>query len=390
MKPFRKVCVLLALAAATLPAVAIAKPLVLGHRGASAYRPEHTLAAYELAIDQGADFIEPDLVSTRDGVLVARHENEIGGTTDVSTRPEFAGRLATKTIDGQSITGWFTEDFTLAELKTLRAKERIPQLRPDNAAFDGQFEVPTLQEVISLVRRKEAETGRTIGIIPETKHPSYFDGIGLSLEEPLLRTLNANGYDGAGDAVVIQSFEVGNLRFLNALTDIRLVQLAGGLNGRPYDFVLSGDTRTYRDLLTPAGLDFINDYAELIGPEKGAIIPRDASGFLLSPTSLVADAHAAGLLVTPYTFRPENFFLPADFRSGVDPRARGDAIGELLAFLRTGVDGVFVDAPDLGRAAVDRFVAGVVPEPATWTMMILGLGALGGRLRIRRRAVAPA
>ncbi|WP_375429410.1 glycerophosphodiester phosphodiesterase family protein [uncultured Sphingomonas sp.] len=385
MKSYRKMSAALALAVASMPAIAVADPLVLGHRGASAYRPEHTLASYALAIDQGADYIEPDLVSTRDGILVARHENEIGGTTDVGLRAEFAGRRAVKMIDGVSITGWFTEDFTLAELKTLKAKERIPGTRPGNAAYDGQFEVPTLQEVIDLVRQKEASTGRTIGIIPETKHPTYFDSIGLSLEEPLLATLNANGYNGASDRVIIQSFEVGNLQFLNGLTDIRLVQLTGGAAGRPYDFTLSGDTRTYGDLLSVTGLNFINDYAELIGPEKGSIIPRDAAGFLLSPTSLVGDAHAAGLLVTPYTFRPENIFLPADFRIGANPNAYGDQMGELMAFLDAGVDGIFVDAPDLGRAAVDRFVAGAVPEPASWAMMIVGMGAIGASLRAGRR-----
>ena len=375
---------LLAFASVAMPAIATAqtKPLVVGHRGASAYRPEHTLAAYELAIDQGADYIEPDVVSTKDGILVARHENEISGTTDVASRMEFLDRRTTKTIDGVALTGWFTEDFTLDELKTLRAVERIPQLRPSNTAYNGQFEVPTLQEVIDLVKRKEVETGRTIGIIPETKHPSYFDSIGLSLEEPLLQVLNANGYTGAGDQVIIQSFEVGNLMELAGETDIRLVQLTGALNQRPYDFVISGDQRTYGDLLSPLGLDFINDYAALIGPEKNSIIPRDMAGFLLAPTSLVADAHAAGLLVTPYTFRPENFFLPADFRIGTDPAAYGDYEAELLAFLRTGIDGFFIDAPDLGRAVVDRFAA--VPEPATWAMMIGGMGMIGGAMRRRR------
>ena len=376
---------LLAFASVAVPAIAAAqtKPLVVAHRGASAYRPEHTLAAYELAIDQGADYVEPDLVSTKDGVLIARHENAIGGTTDVGLRAEFADRRTTKVIDGVTFANdWFTEDFTLEELKTLRAVERIPQLRPGNTAYNGQFEVPTLQEVIDLVKRKEVETGRTIGIIPETKHPSYFDSINLSLEEPLLQVLNANGYTGAGDQVIIQSFEVGNLMQLAGVTDIRLVQLTGSLNQRPYDFVISGDQRTYGDLLTPTGLEFINDYAALIGPEKNAIIPRDLAGFLLAPTSLVADAHAAGLLVTPYTFRPENFFLPADFRIGNDPTAYGDYEAELLAFLRTGIDGFFIDAPDLGRAVVDRFAA--VPEPATWAMMIGGMGMIGGAMRRRR------
>ncbi|HEY9862027.1 MAG TPA: glycerophosphodiester phosphodiesterase family protein, partial [Candidatus Obscuribacterales bacterium] len=226
-------------------------PIVIGHRGASGLRPEHTLAAYELAIAQGADYIEPDLVATKDGVLVARHENEISGTTDVAERPEFSDRKTTKTIDGVAYTGWFTEDFTLAELKTLRAKERIPGLRPGNTAFNGQFEIPTLQEVIDLAQRKSAELGRTIGIYPETKHPSYFDSIGLSLEEPLVETLNQNGYIGLNAPVFIQSFEVGNLQQLNQLTDVPLVQLFGGATDQPYDFVLQGDTRTYGDLTQP-------------------------------------------------------------------------------------------------------------------------------------------
>ncbi|MDQ3305896.1 MAG: glycerophosphodiester phosphodiesterase, partial [Actinomycetota bacterium] len=212
-------------------------PIVIGHRGASGYRPEHTLASYQLAADLGADFIEPDLVSTSDGVLVARHENEISGTTDVAEHAEFADRRTTKTIDGAELTGWFTEDFTLAELKTLRAVERIPEVRPDNTAFDGTETIPTLQEVIDLARRED------VGIYPETKHPSYFDSIGLSLEEPLVETLEANGYDGRRDPVFIQSFETANLRELDRMTKLPLVQLIGG-NGAPYDLVEAGDART--------------------------------------------------------------------------------------------------------------------------------------------------
>ncbi len=324
-------------------------PIVIGHRGASGLRPEHTLAAYALAIDQGADYIEPDLVATRDGVLVARHENEISGTTDVADRPEFADRRATKIIDGVPITGWFTEDFTLAELKTLRAVERIPQLRPQNTAFDGLFEVPTLQEVIDLVRAKEAETGRTIGIYPETKHPTYFDGIGLSLEEPLVRVLRANGYQGPSAPVFIQSFEVGNLRELAMLTRLPLVQLIGG-SGKPYDFVVGGDQRTYADLVTSAGLAEVATYAQGVGPDKNRIVPRDAANRLLPPTSLVDDAHAAGLLVHPYTFRNENFFLPEEFRQGNPEgptylRKQGDAEAEYKVFFLLGVDGLFSDFP---------------------------------------------
>jgi glycerophosphoryl diester phosphodiesterase len=220
-------------------------PLVIGHRGASGYRPEHTLGSYRLAIQLGADFIEPDLVATSDHVLVARHENNIGGTTDVAAHPEFAARHTTKTIDGVRVTGWFVEDFTLAELRTLRATERLPELRPANTAFDGLEQIPTLQEVIDLARRHH------VGIYPETKHPTYFDSIGLSLEEPLLATLAANGYRGPRTPVFIQSFETANLRQLHRQTRLPLVQLLDEL-GRPYDLVVSGDPRTYKDLATPA------------------------------------------------------------------------------------------------------------------------------------------
>ncbi len=386
---------ILALCLAATATPSVAAPLVLGHRGASAYRPEHTLAAYALAIDQGADYVEPDLVSTSDGVLVARHENYIGGdsaslvgadSTNVATRPEFAGRKTTKIIDGVALTGWFTEDFTLAELKTLKARERIPALRPGNTAFNDQFEVPTLEEVIALVKQRETATGRTIGIIPEIKHSTYFRNLGLAMEQPLVQVLAANGYDSADDAVIIQSFEVSNLQQLATLTDVRLVQLTGGRNARPWDFVVAGDTRTYGDLLSVAGLDFINDYADLIGPEKGTLIPRDAAGNLLAPNSVIADAHAAGLLVTPYTFRPENQFLPANMRNGADPAAYGQDYREMLTFLNAGVDGIFVDAPDRGVTAVALFAA-QVPEPATWAMMIAGFGLVGSAARRRRTAV---
>jgi glycerophosphoryl diester phosphodiesterase len=328
-------------------------PLVIGHRGASGYRPEHTLASYRLAIGMGADFIEPDLVSTKDGVLVARHENEISGTTDVAAHPEFADRRATKTIDGVALTGWFTEDFTLAELRTLRAKERIPDLRPDNTVFDGLYQVPTFQEVIDLAQRAG------VGIYPETKHPTYFDSIGLSLEEPLLATLRANGYAGSRAKVFIQSFETANLKELNRRTRLPLVQLLSDV-GAPYDLVAAGDPRTYADLSTPEGLAEIATYADGIGPSKNQIVPRDAAGNLLEPTSLVDDAHQAGLLVHPYTFRNENNFLPADFRQGnpaspIYLRATGDAPAEYRLFFRLGVDGVFSDNPDTAVASRHRF-----------------------------------
>jgi glycerophosphoryl diester phosphodiesterase len=334
------------------------EPIVVGHRGASGYRPEHTLEAYRLAVALGADYIEPDLVPTKDGVLVARHENEIGGTTDVATRPEFADRRTTKVVDGVTFTGWFTEDFTIAELKTLRAKERIPDIRPQNTAYDGLYEVPTLQEVIDLAREESRRTGRTIGIYPETKHPTYFDSIGLSLEEELVRVLTRNGLNRPNAKVFVQSFETTNLRELAGPLKLRtpVVQLIAG-SGAPYDLVAAGDPRTYTDLITPAGLAEIATYADGIGPDKNRVIPRDASGALTSPTTLVDDAHGAGLVVHPYTFRSENTFLPLDFRIGSDPRAYGDAIAEYLVFYEVGVDGVFSDNPDVAVAARDAFLA---------------------------------
>jgi glycerophosphoryl diester phosphodiesterase len=324
-------------------------PLVIGHRGASGYRPEHTLASYQLAIGMGADFIEPDLVSTKDGVLVARHENEIGGTTDIAAHPEFAARRTTKAIDGVPVTGWFTEDFTLAELRTLRARERLPELRPDNTAFDGLYQVPTLQEVIDLAKRAG------VGIYPETKHPTYFDSIGLSLEEPLVATLHANGYRGPRAPVFIQSFETANLRELNRMTQVPLAQLLDA-TGRPYDFVVAGDPRTYADLATPAGLEEIAGYADGVGVNKNLIVPRDADQNLLEPTTLVRDAHRAGLQVHAWTFRNENNFLPADFRQGNPDhpaylRATGDAPAEYRLFFRLGIDGLFSDNPDTAVAS---------------------------------------
>ncbi|HYQ91432.1 MAG TPA: glycerophosphodiester phosphodiesterase [Candidatus Competibacteraceae bacterium] len=326
-------------------------PLIIAHRGASGWRPEHTLAAYALAIDQGADYIEPDLVMTRDGVLVARHENEISGTTDVAAHTEFADRRTAKRIDGVDVVGWFTEDFTLAELKMLRARERLPELRPANAAYDGRYEIPILQEIITLIRQKEQETGRVIGLYPETKHPSYFCAIGLPLEQALVDILHANGYRGPAAPVFIQSFEVTNLKRLAALTELPLIQLIEA-GGKPYDFRAGGDSRSYADLITPAGLAEIATYAQGIGPDKNLFVPRDAQQRLLPPTSLVNDAHRAGLWVHPWTFRSENYFLPAHLRRGdpMDPtylRQQGDAEAEYRLFFALEVDGVFSDFPDV-------------------------------------------
>jgi glycerophosphoryl diester phosphodiesterase len=323
-------------------------PIVIGHRGASGYRPEHTLASYELAIELGADYIEPDLVSTKDHVLVARHENDITATTNVADHTEFADRKTTKVIDGIAVTGWFTEDFTLAELKTLRAKERLPDIRPANTAFDGLYQIPTFQEVIDLAKRSQ------VGIYPETKHPTYFRTIGLPLEEPLVQALNANGYRGRNAPVFIQSFEVGNLQQLNRMTNVQLVQLIDA-TGKPYDFVVAGDPRTYADLVTPAGLAEIATYADGIGPNKNLIVPRDAQNRLMAPTTLVRDAHRAGLVLHPWTFRRENTFLPEDFRQGnpASPfylQATGDFPAELRLFYKLGVDGLFSDNPDAAVA----------------------------------------
>jgi len=330
-------------------AVDAAKPILIAHRGASGERPEHTLASYKLAIEAGADFIEPDLVLTKDGVLVVRHENEISGTTNVADHPEFAGRKTTKTIDGQTLSGWFTEDFTLAELKTLRARERLPQLRPANTAYDGQFEIATFAEVVALVAAESTARGRVIGVYPETKHPSYFASIGLPHEAPLLAALSAQGWTKRTSPVFIQSFEVGNLKALRQKTQVRLIQLMDG-EGTPADT----PTTTYLNMLTPAGLKAIATYADGIGPNKALVIPQKADGTLGRPTKLVANAHKAGLKVHPWTFRAENYFLSASYRKGSDPKAHGDLAGEIKSYLGTGIDGLFSDNPREARAAIGR------------------------------------
>jgi glycerophosphoryl diester phosphodiesterase len=330
-----------------------AEPLVIGHRGAAGYRPEHTLASYALAARMGADYIEPDLVSTKDGVLVARHEPEIGGTTDVAEHPEFADRHTTKTIDGVEFTGWFTEDFTLAELKTLKARERIPDVRQRNTLYNDRYTIPTFQEVIDLARRLSRELGRPIGIYPETKHPSYFRSLGLNLEDPLVRTLRRNDLDGRNAKVFVQSFEVGNLQELDERIDAPLVQLFAARGARPQDFVASGDARTYGDLATPDGLRFVARYADGVGPSKDYIVPRNADDSSGTPTSFIRDAHRAGLVVHPYTFRNENRFLPLELRRGSDPNAYGNAFGEYAQFFALGVDGLFSDNPDTAAAARD-------------------------------------
>lgn len=316
----------------------------------------------------GADYVEPDLVMTADGVPIARHENEIGATTDVAQHRRFAARRAERVIDGVSVRGWFTEDFTLAELKTLKVRERIPELRPGNTRFDGQFEIPTLEEILVLVRGVEdSRTARArqlgttpperIGVYPETKHPSHFAARGLAMEAPLLATLARHGYEGREAPVWLQSFEVGNLRALAGVTQLKRVQLIEE-GGAPYDFIASGDARRYADLIAPAGLEEIAGYAQAIGPNKSLVIPRRADGSLGTPTALIADAHGAGLAVHPWTFRAENAFLPAPLRRGAQPTDRGDLAAEIVAYLRCGIDGFFTDQPDIGVAARDAFLAG--------------------------------
>ena len=324
-------------------------PLVIGHRGASGYRPEHTLASYTLAIEMGADYIEPDLVTTKDRVLVARHEPEIGGTTDVAEHPEFDGRKKTKQLDGVAVTGWFTEDFTLAELKTLRAKERIPATRQHNTVFDGRYQIPTLQEVIDLSRRLSKELGRPIGIYPETKHPTYFQQQGLALEPELVKVLNRNGLNRKDARVFVQSFEVANLKALDKQLRVPLVQLTSSA-GAPYDFVVSGDKRTYADIVSASGLREVATYADGVGPSKDQVIPLDTTGKLGKPTSLVRDAHRAGLVVHPYTFRVENSFLPAEFDSDAVASNSGDLFGEIAAYRKAGIDGLFTDNTDIAVA----------------------------------------
>lgn len=322
-------------------------PVVIGHRGAAGYRPEHTLGSYETAARLGADFIEPDLVSTRDHILVARHEPAIGGTTDVADHPEFADRRTTKVLDGTPVTDWFVEDFTLAELRSLRAVERLPELRQHNTLYNGWYHIPMFEEILRLRARLSSELGREIGVYPETKHPTYFRDLGLPLEGLLARALRRHGLDRPDAPVFVQSFEAGNLRDLRTAHRLRapLVFLTEA-TGNPW-----ADPRPYAEHLTPAGLTELATYVNGIGPDKAQIIPPAADGTLGSPTSLVADAHAAGLAVHPYTFRAENAFLPTGLRVGTDPASYGRAVDEQVAFLRTGIDGLFTDHPDIGVLA---------------------------------------
>ncbi|MEU5916634.1 glycerophosphodiester phosphodiesterase [Streptomyces sp. NPDC047141] len=328
-------------------------PTVIGHRGASGYRPEHTLGSYRHALDLGAHVVEQDLVPTRDGHLVCRHENDISGTTDVADHPEFASRRTTKTVDGVALTGWFTEDFTLAELKTLRAKERIPATRQENTLYDGRWTVPTFEEVLRWAEDEGRRRGREIWLHVETKHPSYFRSLGLGLEERLAKLLRRYGRHRANSPVFLQSFEPSSIQRLAKLVDAPGVVLLSGANTRPWDFVQAGDPRTVADLVTPEGLRWIATYAQGIGPTLDLVIPKDAAGRLTTPTTLVRDAHAEGLILHPYTHRNENTFLPAEYRRGTDPTAYGDAFGSLRRYLETGIDGIFADNPDTALLAAE-------------------------------------
>ncbi|MHB9862991.1 glycerophosphodiester phosphodiesterase [Streptomyces sp. YIM S03343] len=334
-------------------------PTIIGHRGASGYRPEHTFGSYNLALDLGADVVEAgDLVPTKDGHLVCRHEPEIGGTTDVADHPEFAARKTTKVLDGVPATGWFTEDFTLAELKTLRAVERIPANRPHNTLYSGRWEIPTFEEVLRWQDEQTRRRGRQVWIYPETKHPTYFRKLGLGLEERVAKLLHKYGKDRWNSPVILQSFEPSSIQRLDTLVGNPLVVLLSAASSRPWDFVEAGDARTVADLITPKGLREIAGYAQGIGPTLDLVIPKNADGTLAAPTTLVADAHKVGLVLHPYTMRNENPFLPAEFRRGTAADAYGDPFGAFRAYFATGIDGVFTDNADTGVLARADFLGG--------------------------------
>lgn len=334
------------------------KPLVFAHRGCSARRPEHTLASYAKAIADGADYVEPDLVTTRDGALVVRHEHDLTATTDVSRRPEFASRKTVRTINGRTATGWFSEDFTLAEIKTLRAIERMGAIRTESRGYDGQFQILTFDEMIDFVAAEAATRGRSIGIVPELKHSTYFRRIGLPLEDRFLAALAAHEYTRR-HPVEVQSFETENLRYIRKRigrpANVKLLQLLGRPIDVPPDIAEAGGTTSFAELATPKGLTRIARYADVVSPPTRTVIPLDASGRLARPSRIVADAHAAGLLIRPYDFMPENRFIAADFRDDRGDNVRNEAgsIAEIRRYLATGIDGFFTDDPAIGRAAVD-------------------------------------
>lgn len=331
-------------------------PTVVAHRGASGYRPEHTLGAYQLALDMGAHVIEQDIVPTKDGHLVCRHENDITATTDVAAHPEFASRKTTKSVDGTSLTGWFTEDFTLAELKTLRAKERIPGTRQRNTLYDGRWDVPTLEEVFQWAHKQGRKHDKRIWLHIETKHPTYFRKLGLGLEEPLAKLLRKYGRHKKNSPNFLQSFEPSSIQRLNKLVDAPLVVLLSSAGSRPWDFVEAGDPRTVADLIKPEGLKWMASFAQGIGPTLDLVIPKKPDGSLGTPSTLVKDAHKAGLILHPYTMRNENTFLPSNFKKGTDPAAYGDAFGAFKTYFETGIDGIFSDNCDTALLAREDFV----------------------------------
>lgn len=350
-----------AMAASAIPASAQPvrpKPLVLGHRGACAHRPEHTLASYARAIVDGADFIEPDLCISKDGVLVVRHENNIAETTDIAAHPEFAARRTTKTVDGQAVTGWFTEDFTLAELKSLRAKERLGALRPEGQKYDGEFQIVTFDEMLDFTAAEAATRGKTIGVIPEIKHSTYFASVGLPMEQRFLDTLHAHSYLATAP-VIVQSFEIANLQWLRPriadMRNVRLLQLTEN-DVPPADRAAAGDKRTWAQILTPAGVAEIARYADFLAPWNRDLIPVRPDGTFGAPSPLFDQAHRAGMLVATWTFRPENHFLPASLQDHAGDGARNPAgsVAEIRHYLAAGVDAFFTDDPAIGRVAVDQ------------------------------------
>ena len=337
--------------------------LVIGHRGASALRPEHTLESYQKAIDDGADFIEPDLVSTKDGFLVARHENEISGTTNVATLTQFADRKKTKVIDGVTLEGWFTEDFSLKELQQLKARERIPQYRPANTKYNDLYSIPTLEQIIELTEAHYQKTGKIIGLYIETKHPTYFQKQNLAMEDPLLKILSKYQYTRDIAPIYLQSFEVGNLKYLKGQLDLyksvkhaQLIQLYDEQTARPADYVAQNINTTYADMATAQGLKDVAKYANGVGPWKVYIF-KDST--MTQTTSFIPDAHQMGLKVHPYTFRPENNYLADTLKcsSKADERCPTGSIKEMQLYFKAGVDGVFTDDPALGRQAVQSYLS---------------------------------
>jgi len=327
-------------------------PAVVAHRGASGHRPEHTLEAYRTAIRMGVDDIELDLVATRDGVLVARHDLELSPTTDVARQPALAHLRRTLAVDGVAQRGWFVQDLTLAELKTLATRERLPGTRPGNTSYDGAEGVPTLTEVLAMVGAESARRGRAVGVLLELKHATHHDAAGLPLDVPLMRVLARHGLDHPWARVTLMSFETTILRRLAGRTRLPIVQLLGSPHRHPADLVAAGDPRTYADLMTPDGLSWVDDYADGIGPHTSLVLPRDGGGAIHRPSTLVRDAHQLGLTVHAWTVRGENRFLPSNLRVGEAPDALGDMEGEVRALLAAGVDGVITDHPELALAAV--------------------------------------